>query len=330
MPECGSAPPQVWGEVGVSTGPVPDGPSAINRPHDVWMVQGGAEIRARGLVAAVTDAGGIARRATLVKRGHSQRTIDAAVAAGLLHAVRRVWVAVPSADPYLVAAARAGVVLSCVTRVRRLGLWVESDASATHVAAHPHAGRVAVAEGVRVHRAVPVIARDPAALEDPIENALAIVCACQPFEAALASVESALNKSLVSKPSLLRLPFAPGVRQIIEVASPYSDSGLETIVVPRLAWMKLRIVPQAWIAGHRVDFLIGRRLVLQIDGGHHVGRQRASDNAHDATLRHKGYHVIRVGYLQVVEDWPGVQTLIMQAVAQGLHLAETRRHTAGV
>ncbi|MFK4835005.1 endonuclease domain-containing protein [Microbacterium sp. ZW T2_14] len=287
-------------------------------------------MRARGLVAAVRDAGGIGRRATFAKRGHSQRTIDAAVAAGLLHVVRRVWIAVPSADPYLVAAARAGVVLSCVTRARRLGLWVESDAAAMHVAAHPHAGRVAVAEDVRVHRAVPVIARDPAALEDPIENALAIICACQPFEAALASVESALNKSLVSKPSLLRLPFAPGVRQIIEAANPYSDSGLETYIVPRLAWMRLRIVPQAWIAGHRVDFLIGMRLVLQIDGGHHVGRQRASDSAHDALLRHMGYHVIRVGYIQVAEDWPGVQALIMQAVAQGLHLAETWSEAARV
>ncbi|MDQ7876767.1 DUF559 domain-containing protein [Microbacterium sp. QXD-8] len=294
------------------------------------MVHGGAEVRARALVAAVTDAGGIARRATIVKRGHSQRTIDAAVVAGLLRVVRRVWIAVPTADPYLVAAARAGVVISCVTRARRLGLWVEADAVATHVAAHPHAGRITVARDTRVHRAVPLMARDPAALEDSIENALAILCACQPFEAALASVESALNKSLVSKPALLRLPFAPAVRQIIEAASPYSDSGLETYVVPRLAWMKLRIVPQAWIAGHRVDFLIGTRLVLQIDGGHHVGKQRARDNAHDATLRHMGYHVIRVGYIQVVEDWPGVQALIMQAVAQGLHLTEKRSQRAGV
>jgi hypothetical protein len=31
--------------------------------------------------------------------------------------------------------------------------------------------------------------------------------------------------------------------------------------------------------------------------------------------------VIRVGYLQIMHDWPGVQASIMQAVAQGLHRA---------
>jgi very-short-patch-repair endonuclease len=175
-----------------------------------------------------------------------------------------------------------------------------------------------------VHRAAPLVTRDPHALEDVIENVLAIVCACQPFESALAIVESALRKGLVQKHALLELPFSVSARRVLEVASPFSDSGLETYVVPRLKWMKLRIVPQAWIAGHRVDFLIGERMVLQIDGKHHVGRQRASDNEHDAILRHTGFHVIRVGYIQMVDDWPGVQALIMQAVARGLHLAKKK------
>jgi hypothetical protein len=34
-----------------------------------------------------------------------------------------------------------------------------------------------------------------------------------------------------------------------------------------------------------------------------------------------GYHVIRVGYQQVINEWEHVQDLIMRAVAQGLHLA---------
>ena len=70
-------------------------------------------------------------------------------------------------------------------------------------------------------------------------------------------------------------------------------------------------------------FLIGERLVLQIDGGHHVGHQRDRDNAHDARLRLMGYHVIRVGYTQMMDDWAAVQESIMQAVARGLH---RRRH----
>lgn len=90
----------------------------------------------------------------------------------------------------------------------------------------------------------------------------------------------------------------------------------------RLRWLKLRIVQQTWIAGHWVDLLIGDRLVLQIDGAHHDDpKQRQKDIAYDARLRLLGYTVIRVSYQQVMNDWPSVQHLIMQAVAQRLHVA---------
>ncbi|MBM7504847.1 endonuclease domain-containing protein [Agromyces aurantiacus] len=109
------------------------------------------------------------------------------------------------------------------------------------------------------------------------------------------------------------------LRRALDAATPYSDSGLETLLRTRLRWLDVRILAQAWIEGHRVDFLIGERLVVQIDGGHHVGGQRVADNAHDAALLVRGYQVIRVGYRQVVEDWPAVQEVITRAVAQGLH-----------
>jgi hypothetical protein len=32
-----------------------------------------------------------------------------------------------------------------------------------------------------------------------------------------------------------------------------------------------------------------------------------------------GFHVIRVSYAQVVDEWPTVQDAIMRAVAQGVH-----------
>ena len=167
--------------------------------------------------------------------------------------------------------------------------------------------------------AEPLIARSPDSLEDPIENVLAAVALCQPRDGALAIVESAIRKGKADALALRRLPLSARARDLVDIAQPFSDSGLETFVVPRLRWMKLRIVAQAWIAGHRVDFLIGQRLALQIDGGHHVGAQRTSDIAHDAQLMLLGYHVIRVGFEQVVNDWPSVQDLVMRAVAQGLH-----------
>lgn len=261
------------------------------------------------------------RSAAARRAGFAERTIASAVATGALLRLRRTWIALPTADPLLLMAARHGVVLSCVTQAKRLGLWRIDTGAGMHVACTPHAGRVRMPDGTRAHRSLPLVPRHPDALFDPIENVLALVAECQPFENALAIWESALNKGFATTEIVARLPLRGDARRILEEATPFSDSGLESFVPRRLRFLGLRIVPQAWIAGHHVDFLIGDRLVLQIDGRHHVGAQRTSDIRHDARLMLMGCHVIRVGYEQVTEDWPCVQHDIMRAVAQGLHLA---------
>ncbi|WP_460773559.1 endonuclease domain-containing protein [Microbacterium sp. GXF7504] len=274
---------------------------------------------AAAVLAAVGAAGGVARGTEIVAQGHRHRTIAALVSAGLLLRVRRVWLALPGADPLALAAAREGVVVSCVTQARRLGLWVLDDGP-PHVAADPHGASV-TAPGAVVHWARPLLPRPRSMLFDTVENALALLVGCRAEEEARAAVESALNRGLVEREELLRMALSARMRRFVEEAEPWADSGLETIVRTRLRWLGLPIVSQAWILGHRVDFLIGERLVLQIDGGHHVGPQRDADNAHDALLMLHGYHVIGVGYRQVVEGWPQVQDRIMRAVAQGLHRA---------
>ncbi|MBA8814972.1 very-short-patch-repair endonuclease [Microbacterium halimionae] len=280
------------------------------------IVQPGPRVRA--VAEEVRRCGGVVRGSRLLRLGHSKHTIAAAVHAGIVQRVRRAWVATPDADAHLLAAARAGVILSCVTQAERLGFWSLYE-GAPHVAAHAHAGHVDTAPGTTVHRSLPIVPRHPEALADPIENVLVLVAACQPYESALVIWESALRDGAVDILTLGRLALPPAARKLMADASPFSDSGLETIVCSRLRWLNLPIVPQAWIAGHRVDFLIGDRLVLQIDGGHHVGAQRTSDNRHDTELMLRGYQVIRVGYAQVMHDWPRVQDTIMRAIAQGLH-----------
>lgn len=276
-------------------------------------------VKHSAMVAAVARHDGVARISTLRAEGHSRHRVDRALDAGQLLRIRRDWVATPTADRHLVSAAREGVVLSCVTAARRGGLWVLAEGG-PHVAAPPH-GRGGKSPGAVVHWSEPVVPRHPDVLVDPLENALVLAASCLPYEQALAIWESALNKRLVDAQALSRLALPAAARAILDASHPFSDSGLESFVVPRLRWMKCRILPQVWLAGHPVDFLIGERLVLQIDGGHHVGPQRTKDIAHDAQLMLLGYHVIRVSYEQVVHDWPSVQALIMRAVAQGLHRA---------
>lgn len=275
-------------------------------------------------VTQVRGRGGVARTSTLNRSGVGRREVERLVHRGQLVRVTRGWVATPDADALLVSCARGNVVLTCVTQARRLGLWVHADDARCHVAAPAHSGRAPTAAAV-VHWARPVVPRHPDALTDPIENVLAVVAACQPFESALAVWESALQQGLARRELLARLALPASARRLLDEAEVWSDSGLETFVVPRLLWLGVPLRRQIWIHGHRVDLLIGDRLVLQIDGGHHVGAQRAEDNAHDAALMLLGYHVIRVGYGQVIDRWPDVQDLIMRAVAQGLHLAPGRR-----
>jgi len=264
----------------------------------------------------MSDLGGVARTRTLAARGVSEYAQRQLVAAGTVERVGRGWLALPDADAALKSAARAGVVLTCVTAARRTGLWVLAED-------RPHVGAGARSQ-IRttiehVHWATPVVPRHPDSLVDRIENVLALVSRCQPYEAALAVWESALRKGLISRERMRRLALPPAARRLCAEASDWSDSGLETLVPPRLRWLGLPIRQQVWIAGHRVDFLIGDRLVLQVDGATHVGPQREEDIRHDAELLLLGYHVIRVGYGQVIGRWHEVQDAIMSAVAQGLH-----------
>lgn len=269
---------------------------------------------------AVAATGSVVRVSALRAAGVPRRAIERAVSAQVLIRPRNGWVALPEADPLLVAAARAGVVLSCVTQARRLGLWV-LDEGAVHVAAAAHRHIGEVKDGTRVHWARPLVPRHPDALTDPIENVLALVARCRPYEHARAVWESALRQGLVTRESLRRMPLPPLARSLLEECSLSSDSGLETFIPLRLRFLRLPIRQQVWLAGHPVDFLIGDRLVLQIDGGHHVGSQRRSDIAHDARLTLLGYHVIRIDYVQIMTRWVDVHDVIVRAVAQGLHRA---------
>ncbi|MFT4135244.1 endonuclease domain-containing protein [Microbacterium sp.] len=270
-------------------------------------------------VRAVAARDGVASTTRLRRDGHSRHYLAHAVERGALVRVRRDWVALPGADAELVSAATHGVALTCVSQARRQGLFVMSE-DRCHVAADPGARGGKPARFV-VHWSKPIVPREVGALVDPIENVLALVATCQPHDAALVVWESALRKGLVDAQSLARLPLPASARALLAEATPFSDSGLETLFAARLRWLDVRIVPQAWIDGHRVDFLLGERLVVQIDGGHHVGSQRTSDIAHDARLMLMGYHVLRFSYTQIMNDWPAVQDAIARAVAQGLHRA---------
>lgn len=260
---------------------------------------------------------GVIPTRALIEAGWTYRQLAAFCATGELRRVRQGWLAVSEADPALLAAAVSGGVVTCVTQASRLGLWELQPSMSLHIGI-PTQSRRPPPDGLRLHWASPLVDRDTRQLEDNLANVLAAVAACLPIEDALAVWESALNKKLIELSELRGLPLKGNALELAKYAHPLSDSGLESMVRWRLRRFKMSIRAQAWILGHHVDFLIGERLVLQVDGGHHVGKQRTRDIAHDGVLMVNGYHVIRVGYEQVVHNWPEVQDLILRAVAQGL------------
>lgn len=250
----------------------------------------------------------------LETRGFRRHAIRTALANGRLFRPQRGWVAVFDADPQLVFAVRRGVILSCITVARRRGLWQRHQETALHVAARSPSSHADVGSH-HMHWGKPVRMREPHTIEDSVENALAYIASCQPFEEALAIWESALKKGVVTKERLACLPLGAQANRLLEAATLFADSGLESYVRHRLRALGLQIVAQAWVLGHRVDFLIAGWIVLQVDGSTHTGRQRDSDNRHDALLQLNNYLVIRVGYWQVMNEWPEVQHAVMNAVS---------------
>lgn len=272
------------------------------------------------LIDELQRLGGAVRSLTLRERGVSGYEIRRAVERGQLTHPRRGWVALATLDAELQFAVTHGVVLSCVTLASRNGLWVPHMPTQLHVASRRNGPPLF--DLARVHWAEPLVPRDPDAIVDSLPNALSLIARCLPREEALTVWESALNKKLTDIQSLQRFPLSSAARDLLSECRPYSDSGLESLFKTRLRWLNQAIRPQVSLLGHRVDFLIGDRLVVQIDGKQHNSEQhRSSDYAHDLQLELRGYHVIRVSYSQVMYGWPAVQTSILEALARGWHAA---------
>ncbi|MFT4306494.1 MAG: DUF559 domain-containing protein [Microbacterium sp.] len=246
------------------------------------------------------------------------------VASGRVTAIRRMWLALPSAAPDLVAAARAGARISCVTLARRRGWWMP-DGAAGGIHLHLLPGSRSPQDDTCVrHWSLPIAPAAPTALVGTVEDALAHIALCLPHDLALVVWESASRREGLAADYLCRVRWTSlAARRLAAEVLGLSDSGLETLLVIPLRRWGLRVRQQIVLIGRPVDLLIGERLVVQIDGWefHSSSAQRAKDIAHDAELRLRGYTVLRFSYAQVVHDRAGVEAVIRRAVAAGLHRA---------
>ncbi|PZU38424.1 MAG: DNA/RNA helicase [Microbacterium sp.] len=273
------------------------------------------------LPAFLRARGGWAHRVHAADAGWTRHRIAKEVASGSVAVTARFWLHLPSLAPDLVRAMRLGGRVTCVSALQTLGLWVPHRASGQHLAVHPHSGRSA--PGTILHRHVGPVTAPPHSLIDPVENVLARVATCLARADARAIWDSALNRTVVTAAHLRAVAWTSSVaRELAMTASGAPDSGLESLTIHRLALRGVVALPQVSILGHPVDLLIGRSLVVQLDGlAFHQAADRRRDNAHDRALRLAGYTVLRYDYVEIHEEWPRVEAEIMRAMAQRLHLA---------
>jgi very-short-patch-repair endonuclease len=264
--------------------------------------------------------GGVAHSAEARDAGFTTQTMVEAVRRGQVSRVRRSWLIAAGADDRIVRAVAAGGRLSCVSSAARRGIWVPPH-DGLHIAVKPTASRV-LGDRIIVHWSLGPAPVSRYAVEDPLANALLHVAECLPRESALTVWESAVRKGVGSIDMLRRVDWASSrARAVADACAELSDSGLETIFRVRLTPLGLAIRQQVWIDGHPVDFLIGERLIVQIDGFEHhsSAADRRRDIAADARLVLLGYTVLRFDYQQVMFDWQTVEQTIRMAAAQGLH-----------
>lgn len=151
-----------------------------------------------------------------------------------------------------------------------------------------------------------------------IVRALVQLASCQGAEAFFVAFESAwrLRRLGAAARAEVRRPLPAGMRYLVDLARGDADSGLESLVRLRLARLGIAMRSQVRIDGvGRVDFLVGDRIILEIDGReNHDGESlRHRDLRRDAEAARRGYVTLRFDYALVMHHWDVVLDAILAA-----------------
>lgn len=275
------------------------------------------------VISLVRERGGVMHRSSLRRAGITSYRIRAELKRGRIIPIGRNRVALPGTSPNVIRAARLGVRLTCVTEAQRRKLWTFND-SKLHVAApEGYSAHRPKSDDIVIHWSLgpsPVV-KDVAV--EPLANVLFHIARCRPLDYAVATFDSALNKKAITAQELRRLAAAVGGKFAAAVAAAdgRADSGGETLFRVRMAAHGVHVEPQVVIDGHPVDGLIGKMLVIQIDGfgPHKDAKRRARDLAQDRRLSLRGYTVFRYSSWGVENQWQQIEREVLGAIAQGLH-----------
>ncbi|MEO6944139.1 MAG: DUF559 domain-containing protein [Lacisediminihabitans sp.] len=274
--------------------------------------------------------GGVAATHELLCDGHTSHQLTAAVRAGTIIRVRQGHYACPAVSIPEIEAFRVGGRLTGLSGARHHGIWtppntqldvtVRPDARALRSRSDKTVRLTAVKPtGVAVRwtdtgdSGTRTAVNAVACLRDIVRKQSPIV--------AFAAVESALFQGMISETGWKReLEFlTPHYRGALNRAGKLSESGGESMMKYHLILHSIAFAQQVKIAGvGRIDFLLGRRLVVEVDGAEfHTSRASfEEDRRRDAVLGALGYQVLRFSYTQVAHNWKQVEAAIFAALAR--------------
>jgi very-short-patch-repair endonuclease len=283
------------------------------------------------LLDDIRQLGGLAPAFALLRYGWSYSALSRAARAGTVMRVRQGWYALPGIDDLMARAWRVGGLLACCSAARTYGMWAPPDEN-LHVAVPPrHARmrqphdmrtRLADASRVRVRLHWRVCAAFDRFRATPLECVIDLAH-CFRAEWVLGALDSGLRLNLIRRRDMeiLRRALPAHARWIVDAADARSGSFPESVLRGLLVQASSGCRIHEWIADMRVDFLIGDRLVIEVDGrefhGDHLGFE--NDRSRDARLSSLGYRVLRFSYAQVVHRPEEVLTAIRAAIARNDH-----------
>lgn len=288
----------------------------------------------RTVYSDVGRRGGVAATFELLRDGHTSYALARAVRDGSVIRARQGHYVTPELHPLEIAAVRVGGRLTGVSGARRHGIWSPLR-STLHIAVNPDARALRTPRDPRrrlVELARPGVIVAWTGRPEPgtrslvgIGGCLLEICRREKPRVAFAAIESALHLGLVSTREWSRLasclPIA--ARSALTAVGQLSESGGESLARFGMLSAGIPHRQQVSIATvGRIDFLIGSRLVVEIDGAQfHTSREQfEEDRRRDAQLSRLGYRVLRFSYTQVSDRWDEVLAAIGAAIGRGDHL----------
>jgi hypothetical protein len=277
--------------------------------------------------------GGAAKLSAFLAAGLTAYQVAALSHRGVLRRPRSGWYADPSLPWRGQHAIRVGGVLACVSACDSFGLPVPVGSrrdlhvllpgNAPRVRHHRDRHRYVVAgEDRAVVRHWSAVDGTPEGWRTPLLESLVELAGCVPTDWWIAALDAAFHTPRGGEPMLrdadlqrLRDLLPAALLPALDLVDPTAESCIETLL--RLAMHRRGIAPvlPQFVPhpAHRVDFLVGSRLIVEADGA--AFHDEEADRIRDELLVALGYRVLRFTYLEIVYDIESVLNRIEAELA---------------